>query len=61
MFSALDSLAVAGTLVGVGKILEIISKTQLKGLGQYEWKQQKPWFDEECSKFVDQRKQAKLQ
>jgi len=24
MFSALDSLAVAGTLVGVGKILEII-------------------------------------
>jgi hypothetical protein len=24
-------------------------------------KQQKPWFDEECSKLLDQRKLAKLQ
>jgi hypothetical protein len=24
-------------------------------------KQQKPWFDEECSQFLDQRKQAKMQ
>jgi hypothetical protein len=24
-------------------------------------KQHKPWFDEECSKLLDQRKQAKLQ
>jgi hypothetical protein len=30
MFLALANLAIAGTLVGVGKILEIISKTQLK-------------------------------
>ena len=30
MFSALDNLSKAGTLVGVGKILEIISKTELK-------------------------------
>lgn len=27
----------------------------------YECKQQKLWFDEHCSKFVYQRKQAKLQ
>jgi hypothetical protein len=24
-------------------------------------KQHKPWFDEECSQFLDQRKQATLQ
>ena len=27
----------------------------------YEMKQHKPWFDEECSQFLDQRKHAKLQ
>jgi hypothetical protein len=31
-----------------------------ESLGYYELKQHKPWFDEECSKFLDQRKQAKL-
>jgi hypothetical protein len=30
-------------------------------LGLYERKQHKPSFDEECSKFLDQRKQAKMQ
>jgi hypothetical protein len=30
MFSALDNLAIAGTLAGIGKISEMISKTQLK-------------------------------
>jgi hypothetical protein len=29
--------------------------------GYYELKKHKPWFDEGCSKFLDQRKQAKLQ
>jgi hypothetical protein len=28
--------------------------------GYYELKQRKPWFDEGCSKLLDQRKQAKL-
>jgi hypothetical protein len=27
----------------------------------FERKQYKPWFDEGCSKFLDQRKQAKMQ
>jgi hypothetical protein len=27
----------------------------------FELKKHKPWFDEECSKLLDQRKQAKLQ
>jgi hypothetical protein len=30
-------------------------------LGYYELKQRKPWFDEGCSKLLDQRKQAKVQ
>jgi hypothetical protein len=30
-------------------------------LGQYKWKQHKSVFEEECSNFVQQRKQAKLQ
>jgi hypothetical protein len=32
-----------------------------KSLGLYELKQHKPWFDEECLCFLDQRKQAKMQ
>ena len=30
-------------------------------LGLYELKQHKPWFDEECSRLLDHRKQDKLQ
>jgi hypothetical protein len=41
------------------KILQRISAKE--SLGQYGWKQPKPLFDEECLKFVDYRKQAKLQ
>ena len=37
-------------------------KTSAKGsLGLQELKQHKPWFHEECSSFLDQRKQAKMQ
>ena len=32
-----------------------------EGLGLYKQKQHKPWFDEECLKFLDQRKEAKMQ
>jgi hypothetical protein len=30
-------------------------------LGYYELKKHKPWFDDGCSKLLDQRKQSKLQ
>jgi uncharacterized protein (DUF927 family) len=30
-------------------------------LGHHRLKQNKPWFDDECLKLIDQRKQAKLQ
>jgi hypothetical protein len=32
-----------------------------KSQGYFELKKLKPWFDEECSKLLDRRKQAKLQ
>ena len=38
------------------------TKTSAKeSLGLHELKQHKPWFDEECLGFLDQRKQAKMQ
>ena len=37
-------------------------KTSAKDiLGLYELKQHKPWFDEECVHFLDQRKRAAMQ
>jgi hypothetical protein len=32
-----------------------------ESLGYFELKEHKPWIDEGCSKFLDQRNQAKLQ
>jgi hypothetical protein len=36
-----------------------ISATE--SIGYYEMRKQKPWFYGDCSKLLDQRKQAKLQ
>jgi hypothetical protein len=41
-------------------IRENIKISAKESLGYCESKHCKPWFDEECSKLVDQRKQAKL-
>jgi hypothetical protein len=41
-------------------IREIIKISAKESLGYFELKH-KPWFDEGCSKLLDQRKQAKLQ
>jgi hypothetical protein len=40
---------------------ENIKITAEECLGHYEWKWHKRWFDEECSKYLDQKKQTKLQ
>jgi hypothetical protein len=32
-----------------------------ESLGYYELKKHKPWFEEGCSKLLDQRKQPELQ
>ncbi|PNF32310.1 hypothetical protein B7P43_G16244, partial [Cryptotermes secundus] len=61
-FSALENL---DTEVDINKtwetIREKIKMSAKDSLGYYEPKKHKPWFDEGCSKFLDQRKQAKLQ
>ena len=36
-------------------------KEDIKTSAMHELKQHKPWFDEECLHFLDERKQAKLQ
>jgi len=42
-------------------IKENIQTSAKESLGLHELKQNKPWSDEECLGFVDQRKQAKMQ
>ena len=42
-------------------IKEIIKTSAKESLGVHELKQHKPWFDEECLGFLDQRKRAKMQ
>jgi len=42
-------------------IKEIIKTLPKENLGQHELKQHNPWFDEECSRFLEQRKHAKMQ
>ena len=40
-------------------IKENIRTSAKESLGLYELKQHKPWFDEECLRFLDQRKRVK--
>jgi len=42
-------------------IKENIKTSAKVSLGLHELKQHKPWFDEECLGFLDQKKQAKMQ
>jgi hypothetical protein len=42
-------------------IRENIKTSAKESLGHYKLQQHKAWFDDECSKLIDRRKQAKLQ
>jgi len=42
-------------------IKENIDTSAKESLGLHELKQPKPWFDEECLRFLDQMQQAKIQ
>jgi hypothetical protein len=42
-------------------IRENIKISAEDSLGYFELKKHKPWFDEGCSKLLNQRKEAKLQ
>jgi hypothetical protein len=61
-FAALEDLDAE---VGINTIWETIREnikiSAKESLGYYEPKKHKSWFDEGCSKLLDQRKQAKLQ
>jgi hypothetical protein len=54
-------LTLRWVLIEFGELLENIKISAKESLGYYELKKHKPWFDEGCSKLLDQRKQAKLQ
>jgi hypothetical protein len=62
MFAALENLEDSGDINRAGdNIRENIKISAQQSLGYCEPKHGKPWSDEECSKLVDQRKQAQLQ
>jgi hypothetical protein len=61
-FAALENLNISEDINRAWESIKENIKISAKGsLGLYERKQHKPWFEEECSKFLDQRKQAKMQ
>jgi hypothetical protein len=61
-FASLENLEYSGNINGAwDNIRENIKSSAKESLGYCESKHRKPWFDEECSKLVDRRKQAKLQ
>jgi hypothetical protein len=61
-FAALENSEVSGDINRAwDSIRENIKSLAQERLGYFESKHHKPWFDGECSKLVDQRKQAKLQ
>jgi hypothetical protein len=61
-FAALENLEDSGDINEAwDSIRQNIKISAQESLGYCESNHHKQWFDEECSKLVDQRKQAKLQ
>ena len=61
-FAALENLRDSeDTHTAWENIKENIKTSAKERLDLYELKQHKPWFDEECSRLLEQRKWAKLQ
>jgi hypothetical protein len=60
-FAALESLDESFDINNAWESVRENIKTSAKeNLGYQKLKHNKPWFDDECSKLIDQRKQAKL-
>ena len=60
-FAALGNISDDGDINRARENIKENIKTSAKeSLRLHELKQHKPWFDEECLHFVDERKQAKL-
>jgi hypothetical protein len=61
-FPASENLSYSEDKNGVWENIKENIKTSAKeSIGLCKLKQHKPWFDEECSRFLDQRKQVKMQ
>jgi hypothetical protein len=61
-FAALEDLDAEVEINSVWEMIrENINISAKESLGYCELKKHKPWFDQACSKLVDQRKRAKLQ
>ena len=60
--TALENLSGGEIINGAWENIKENIKTSAKeSLGLHELKLHKPWLDEECLGFLDQRKQAKIQ
>jgi hypothetical protein len=61
-FASLEDLDIKVEIYNFWEIIRDNIKISAKeSLGYYELRKHKPWFDEGCSKLLDQRKQVKLQ
>jgi hypothetical protein len=61
-FAALENVSNGEDInTDLENIKENVETAAKNRLGLCELKQHKPWFQEECSSFLDQRKQAKFQ
>jgi hypothetical protein len=61
-FAALENLSGSENINRAWEKVKKNIKTSAKSsLSLHEWQQYKPWFDEECLGYLDQRKQAKMQ
>jgi hypothetical protein len=61
-FAALEDLDTEVEINSAWEMIrENINISAKQNLSYFELKKHKPWFDEGCSKLLDQRKQAKLQ
>jgi hypothetical protein len=61
-FAALEDLGAEVEINSAWEtIRENITISAKESLGYFELKKHKPWYDEGCSKLLDQRKETKLQ
>jgi hypothetical protein len=61
IFAALEGLGESFNITNGWESIKQNSKASSKdNLGYHRLKPNKPWFDDECSKLIDQRKKAKL-
>jgi hypothetical protein len=61
MFAALENINVSDDINRAWRSFKANSRfSAIESLGLYELKRHKPWFDEECLRFLDERKQTQV-